>query len=342
MRVNGNGTFDLTEKGSQRHFAGLHVFVDSGSLGNAHQDGVPLRDRQVTSVGCAATVTVVESNRLRGVLRIDLVMRVPAGATMDGKDRLGELMEMPISTWLTLRRGSRRLEVRTRVENRARDHRLRVLLPSGVVSNTVSVESAFAVEERNFLWRRTGDNAEGHYPCQPMQNFIDVSDGSGGLAVLNKGLREYEVMDDAERTIALTLFRGHRGYMIANKALTPEELEQLEGAHSIGTLEYHYALLPHEGDWRAGEVMREAYDFKLPVRCLQGPSHEPPEAPEAELPPSASLLSIDDPRMMLTALCQSEDGKALTLRLWNASGEEVKANLRHAAASEGGGEGAYG
>lgn len=329
VRVNSNGTFDLTEKGSQRHFAGLHVFVDSGSIGNAHLDGVPVRDRQVTSVGCAATVSVVESNRLRGVLKIDLVMRVPAGATMDGKDRLGELVEMPISTWLSLRQGSRRLEVRTRVENRARDHRLRVLLPSGVATDTVSVESAFAVEQRHFLWRRTGDNAEGNYPCQPMQNFLDLSNGSGGLAVLNKGLREYEVMDDAERTIALTLFRGHRGYMIANKAITPEELEELEGAHSIGVLEYHYALLPHEGDWRAGEVMREAYDFKLPVRCLQGPvPPEVPEPPEASLPPSASLLSVDDPRVMLAAFCQSEDGKALTLRVWNTSGEDVSANLR--------------
>ena len=322
VQVHSNGTFDLTRKGTDRSFRGLHLFVDSGSIGDAHGDRAPLRDTQITSLGVAAGITLVENNPLLATFRIDLTLPIPAAATADGKDRLREMVDLPISTWLTLTKGDRRLAIRTRLDNRARDHRLRVLFPSGIKTDSVSVESAFAVEKRNFLWKRTGDNAEGHYPYQPMRGFLDVSDGKFGLAILNKGLREYEVIDDHERTIALTLFRGHRGYMLANRTMTPDELDKYTGLQCFGEHEFHYAIYPHDGDWVAGDVLTQAWDFKLPLRCIQGVPHT------GKLPAAGSFVSVDDERVMLSAFCQSEDGQALTLRLWNRDTKAVKTTLR--------------
>lgn len=155
-----------------------------------------------------------------------------------------------------------------------------------------------------------------------MQNFVDVSDGQSGLAVLNKGLREYEVKDDAERTLAITLLRTHRAYMTANTDMTPEEFDKYTGLHSFGDLEYNYALYPHAGDWEAGGVLQAAYQFKVDVKAIQGVTRD------GQLPSTNSFFTISPAeKVMLSALKQAEEGKGLVLRLWNITAEGLNVTL---------------
>jgi mannosylglycerate hydrolase len=89
-----------------------------------------------------------------------------------------------------------------------------------------------------------------------MLHFVDLNDAEQGLAVMSKGLREYEVVDDQRRTLAITLMRSHRAYMRALKGpMTPDEYDQNPGQHSIGTFEVEYAVMPHMGDWREAGVL---------------------------------------------------------------------------------------
>jgi len=323
VRISPNGTFSLLHKPTGKFFEGLHFFADSGSTGNAHLDRRPVRDTTCVSLGLPARLTLIESNPLRGIWRIDTTLQVPAAATDDGRDRLRQLVEIPISTWLTLRRGSRRLEVRTRIVNAARDHRIQVLFPTDIATDEVAAESAFAIETRNFLWRDTADNNEKHYPFQPMQNFVDVSDGKAGLALLNRGMREYSMLDDTRRTLGLTLLRTHRAYMTANTTMIPDEFDRYTGSHVFGELEFRYALYPHKGDWREGGVVAEAYDFKAPVHILQGVPKP------GDLPACQSLVRIEPEggAARMAALAQSDDGKAWILRVWNAVEEPVRASV---------------
>jgi len=324
VQIQPNGSFDLYDKKNRKEYKGLHVLTDNGAIGNAHLYKTPVRDFDITSLGQYARIMLEESNSLRGVYRIDLVLKVPREVTRDGKDRLKELVDLPISTWLTLKQGSPRLDIKTRLDNQARDHRLRMLFPTDIKTDKAHVESAFAIEERTILWYETGDNNEGHYPIQPMQNFVDVSDGKTGLAFLSRGLREYEVMDDSRRTLAITLLRAHRAYMTSTGDMTPEELEQgIRGQHSLGEIEYHYALYPHAGNWKSGHVLQEAYSHKVPIRVLQG-------VPKSgDLPVKQSFLELSPAKdMMVSACCQSEDGRAYILRVWNVTERPVSAKLK--------------
>lgn len=324
VEIQPNGTFRLTDKESKQVFEDQHLLTDNGAVGNAHLYRTPLRDFEITSLAAEAQVIGEESTPLRGVYRIDITMRIPSAVTRDCKDRLADRVDLPVSTWLTLRRGSRRLDIRTRLNNEARDHRLRVLFPTGVKSDTVAVESAFAVEQRTILWNWTGDNNEEHYPIQPMQNFVDVADGKRGLAFLSRGLREYEVMDDPRRTLAITLLRTHRAYMTSTDELSPEELEKgIRGQHSLGIIEYQYALYPHRGDWKQGKVMEQAYDHKVPVRVLQGVPKP------GQLSSEGSFFRLTpEGQAQISACCQSEDGKAFILRVWNITERPVSTKLQ--------------
>ncbi|UCG17105.1 MAG: hypothetical protein JSV19_03550 [Phycisphaerales bacterium] len=323
VRVNPNGTFSLLHKETGRLMENQHYFTDNGEVGIAHLLKSPQRNPTQTSLGAAARITLVETNVLRGVLRIDLSITIPAGATLDGRDRLREERIIPITVWLTLEKGSKHLKIRTRLTNDARDHRLRVNFPTGVASDYAAVESAFAVEKRCIRWTETGDNFEGFYPFQPMQNFVDVSDGKVGLAVLNRGLREYEIHDDPNRTIAITLLRTQRAYMTANADMTPEEFDKYTGLQSFGPLECEYALYPHAGDWDTGAVLHEAYRHKVAVSAIQGvPTGQGP------LPPGGSFFTISPAdKLMLSALKQSDDGTGVIMRVWNTSSETLSAAI---------------
>ena len=323
LQINPNGTFSLLHKATGHRMENLHYFTDKGEVGNTHLAAEPQENTTQLSLGAQAEITMIESNTLRGVFRIDLSMAIPAAATLDGKYRLNERKTLPITVWLTLEKGLPYVKIKTRLTNQSRDHKLQVNFPAGIHTDTVSVESTYAVESRSIRHTENGENFEPCYAFQPMQNFVDVSDGKLGLAVLNKGLREYEIRDDRDRTIAITLLRTQRAYMTANSDMTPDELEKYTGQHALGTQEYQYALYPHAGQWDAAGVLQQAYDHKVAMTAIQA-------VPNAEgtLPAGGSFFTINPAdKLMLSTLKQADDGKGTILRLWNASGQTLKAEV---------------
>jgi mannosylglycerate hydrolase len=266
---------------------------------------------------------MIETSTLRGIYKIDLGLKIPAAATLDARDRLREERELPISFWLTLEKGTKFLKIRTNLENKARDHKLQVNFPTGIKTDVVAVESAFSIEKRDVCWRETADNYERCTTYQPMQNFVDLNDGKIGLAFLGKGLREYEVMDDSERTLAITLLRTHRAYMTANTFMTPEEFDRYTGLHSFGEFEYQYALYPHADDWDGGHVLQVAYQHKVDMKAILG------VPTKGELPSTGSFFVIEPAdKLMISALKQSEDGQGIVLRVWNTSSETLNAKIK--------------
>lgn len=324
VQINPQGTFSMLHKPTGHQMENLHYFTDSGEVGDAHLSFQPMRNPIMTNLGSVACITMLESNTMRGIYRIDSEITVPAAATLDKRDRLREEKTIPLTTWLTLEKGTPWLKIRVTLDNAARDHRLQVNYPSRIQSNTASVESAFAIDQRDTRWTDSADNRETSYTFHPMQNFVDLSDGQLGLAVLNQGMREYEIRDDAERTIALTLLRTQRAYMTANGDMTPDEFDHYTGLHSFGTHDYHYALYPHTGDWCEGGVLQAAYRHKVAPLAVQSVPHG-----EGGLPASQSFITLlPSDKLMVSAVKQADDGRGMLVRVWNTTAEKVKATLQ--------------
>ena len=322
VELKADGTYDLTDKATGHKMNKLGYYTDGGEVGSAHASIKPTRDFFVTSLGGNSKITMMESNELRGVFKIELSIEIPAAATLDGSDRTRELVELPITTYLTLRKGAKFVEVKTTLNNQARDHKLWVNFPSGINTDWAVSESAWDIAKRSIKYTQNFDNFEDFYAFQPMQTFVDLSDDKKGMAFMSKGLREYEVQDDAERTLAVTLIRTQRAYMTANANMNVEELDQYIGQHSIGDLTYEYAIYPHKGDWKSGEVFETAYDFKVDVKALQGVTRE------GTLPSTQSVISITKPGdVYISAIKQAQDGNGTILRLWNATGKAVKETI---------------
>lgn len=323
VTLNSNGTFNLLDKTTNRLMENMMYYTDKGETGSAHISTEPKRNRTYTSLGCSSRISMLETNELRGSFKIDLEMSIPAAATVDGNDRSREMKTLPISTILTLEKGSKFLKVKTVLTNECRDHKLIVNFPTGISkADWVDVESAWDVAHRTIKWRDHKDNFEAFTPFQPMQNFVDVSDDVNGLALLTKGLREYEIADDNERTIKLTLIRTQRAYMTANSSMNVEELDKYVGQHSFGTLTYEYAIYPHAGNYKDGLVLSEAYNHKVPVKAIQG------VVMDGILNDTGSFISINqENKVFISAIKESENKDGIIVRLWNATNETLPLNV---------------
>lgn len=319
VRIHPNGTFDLTDKITMRTMKQMHYYSDNGEVGSAHISNLPKRNQTYTSLGSFAKITMMESNEFRGTFKIELNMEIPAEATVNGEERTRQMKTLPITTWITLEKDTKYLKIKTKLTNDIRDHKLVVNYPTYLPNaNFASSESAWDVAERTIKWRDHKDNFEGFFPFQPMHNFIDVSDGVNGFAFLNKGLREYEVADDTNRTLKITLIRTQRAYMTANANMTVDELDQYTGQHSFGTLTYEYALYPHTGRWDEGKVLPTAYGFKVPIKAIQG------VPTDGLLPMNGQFFEFNtDDKMMISALKEAENKNGYILRVWNTTEKDI-------------------
>jgi len=303
ITIGSDGTFYLMDKQTDAVFANCLIFEDGGDFGDGWNYTKPFRDKVVTSLGAKTKVSVVEDNAVRVVFEIDTKLELPAAREGDG--RSGATVSCRAKSFVTLTAGVKRIDIRTVFDNRARDHRLRVLFPTGIPATVSHAEGAFDVIERGIAVPPCTDWKEPMPVTHPQKSFVDVSGGGIGLTVINKGQPEYEVKDDEARTVALTLLRA-----VGNGVRAPEQ--QVEGQMQ-GQYVFDYALYPHAGDWEEAGSFRQAHAFNTPLVIGQS------GIAAGELPMEMSFVDVKDVRFVLSAVKKAETGDAITLRGFNIS-----------------------
>lgn len=334
IQIGPEGNLMIIHAETGQIYSDLHTFEDGGEAGHAWMHIEPAKDRILTNVGFPAQIAIEENGPLLGRIRIDYLMRVPIQLEENGGDpwqrldgsgssasRSEETCELKITSLVTLRKDSPFVEIGTRFVNGARNHRLRVLFPTMLESDVCHAESAFDVVEREIEHGPESPWHGGENATFPMHRFVDVSDGETGLAVINDGLREYQVTEDIDRTIALTLMRAYEVSLTtvskrwdAHPEMT---LSQCPGEH-----EFRYWIYPHKGNWDKGGVMREAEVVSVPLEVVQAGAHG------GDLPKRRSFLSIEPTNLVLTALKHSEQGDRLVMRFYNPTEKPIKGKIK--------------
>ncbi|HUS16266.1 MAG TPA: glycoside hydrolase family 38 C-terminal domain-containing protein, partial [Chloroflexia bacterium] len=327
-----DGSLRLTDKRTGRVFGPLNVFRSEADRGDEYSFCPAAADRPVSSLGGAATVTLVEEGPLRATLEIQLTLAVPAGLAHERDHRVTDVVALPIRTRVSLSPDRARLEIQTTLENTARDHRLRALFTTGVQTEYADAQGQFQVMRRLAALdpaeraRVPEFDEEQEVSYHPQRAFVDVSDADGGLAVLNRGLPEYEAEVEPEGIcLALTLLRAvgwlsredlSTRYKHAGPALeTPE-------AQCLGPHTFEYAVLPHSGDWLAGGVPPEAEAYVTPVWSA------PLGSADGSLPAAAGFYALEPAELLFSTCKRSEDGRALVLRGYNTAPHPLTATLR--------------
>ena len=208
---------------------------------------------------------------LRVTFRIELELSLPAEARPDRRGRETRTVATPVRIDATLDAGSPRVTFTVTVDNTARDHRLRMLFPTGATEVAFArADTAFDVVTRPAR-RDVPATVVNEAPVSsaPMLSVVDAGDDRTGAMVIAKGLNEYEIVQDA---VAVTLIRavgdlsrndlatrpsGHAGPPVA----TP-------GAQCPGRHEFTIAFEPRGAQPPAARILSSARALTVPPRVV--------------------------------------------------------------------------
>ena len=327
--VNEDGSYSLLDKKTGRTYENLGCYEDTGDMGNEYIYIQDTGKQVISTKGRKAEVSCVERNAFRTVVEIRHKMMVPSGMgeelqrqremCIDPYTRVAkrsfELVEMDVKTVLTLEKSAKGLRVATTICNQAKDHRVRVIFPTGLHASTHMADSAFEVVRRNNRHNDTWTNPCG---CERQQCFAAMEDEKGGLLVANRGLYEYEILEEQENAIVVTLLRcvaemGDWGYFPTPKA------------QQLGTFCLEFEVVPYAAG-ETGTAFEEGYAFQQDLTVTQAgleraflrkPGQVKPELIEGKLPLEMSFLAFEGNGIHMTAFKKGQKKDDLFVRFVN-------------------------
>ncbi|KAF0408009.1 glycoside hydrolase family 38 protein [Gigaspora margarita] len=237
-------------------------------------------------VGLGGTVKIIEQGPLRSALLLETNL-----------SETSKLYQMIVLTSV-----SPRLDFETRVDWNENRQFLKVEFPFDIYSDFATYETQFGFIQRPTHYNTSWDTAKfevcGH-------KFADLSEYGYGVALLNDCKYGYATHGNVMR---LSLLRSPKA---------PDKY------CDIGVHEFKYALLPHTGTFLESNVVREAYQFNVPliVRATSKEialSHGP-----------KSYFTVEGaPNVILDTVKRAEDSDEIVLRLYEAFGGHATAKLQ--------------
>ena len=313
-----DGTLTITDKRTGETYDQQLTFVDDGELGDGYMHARPTADRAVLG-GVVKSVAVSCDAAAKCTFTIVKEMWVPADMQKTHERnfdlrRNEELKALTITANVSVTRSGPMIEVEMTVDNTARDHRLRLLMPTGVDTPTYRAGQAFYVVERNVaIDPATLTWEEKEQTEKAMSYFAYKRQGGRGLCfVSGGGLHELGAFPGDEGMLAVTLLRCFGSAVSGHVAKDG----QMQGAWT-----YRFGLLPLQASDRDADIQRYHDGFTAGVRCRDDRTSKEVN------PQDHSYYRLDANNTLLSTVKVAEDGEGLVWRLYNLSDTAEKARL---------------
>ncbi|AZU64314.1 alpha-mannosidase [Neobacillus mesonae] len=315
-----DGSFDLMHKETGESFHRLGIYEDTGDIGNEYMYKEAKGHAPITTKGVKAEFTFLERTSLRTVLEFTQTISIPVSADEclaiernqliwhkeREAGRSSEMTAITLRTVVTLTKGMKGPAFKLTIDNQAKDHRLRVLFPTGLKADTHKADSIFEIVTRPNTPEKEWENPSF---CHHQQRFSSLADDQMGLTVATDGLQEYEILPE-DGTIAVTVLRataelGDWGYFP-----TPE-------AQCLGLQTAEWQVLPHEKDVVQSQAFVDAYQFKVPLVVVQ------PNIHEGVWPKTHQFVKTEANGLAWSSMKAAEDRDDVMIRWFNPAEEKV-------------------
>lgn len=324
VQIHEDGSYTLTDKENGHSFERIGWLEDTGDIGNEYIYVRPKNSPAITTVGSRAEIRLLEDEPYRAVYEISHKMEVPVSADDTFEEekksmadvfgrkagRSSETVILPVTIRLILEKNAKAVRAETTICNTAKDHRIRVMIPTGLDADTHFADSVFEVVERNNHHSPMWKNPSG---CEHQQNFVAMCDDNAGILVANIGLYEYEVLPEMvssdnskmveKNVIAVTLLRAVSE--MGDWGVFPTEEAQMQGTYTVS-----YEITPF-APGKETEACREAYQFQTELTAQQTGVHS------GILPLTHSMFSWEGEGLNFTGLKMAEDRNDVIARFVN-------------------------
>ncbi len=349
-----DGRWDVVDPSTKRTYSGVGRLEDSEDAGDSYDwsaggypvevgsgkgEKMPDRSKEVDRRLCDAdaaekrdvTITPILETPWISTVMVQVHWALPVRFDDSTQKRSEEEDWITVDHYLTLRSGSKTVEIETWMNNTCEDHRLRLCVPTGLTQKKVWAGGAFDVLARLTEWPHDADWEQPQVPTQHFSQFVAMQDRLGGIAVLAPGSNEYETAptDGADGTdIRITMLRA-TGWLsrdgFASRRNRAGPCYPAPGAQCKGQTSMRWGLLPFEGRWPEAGVHEAAEAFAaqvsllpgLPKPQLNGYFDEPLKKGIRGRSSAPVRFVGDGPRPLLSACKPAEDGEGTVVRIHN-------------------------
>jgi len=322
VEVETAGTLAVTDTRTGRTFDGLFELLDDGDAGDTYGFG-PLA--RATTLSSRASQWLVEPGDDAHSLVVRGALTVPECLVPERTARSTRSVDLPTTFTVRLDPGADRVEVDVTVDNRARDHRLRLCLPTGAGSAGSLAESAYGVIRRDGALPKSDGWRERPSGVFALRRFVAIEDGPVGLQVLTEGLHEYTCQTNG--VLEVTLLRAVGWMARMDHPLRPHKVGpelRTPGAQCQGEHTFRLAIRPYATGGPVGDLYQAAETFSVPLQACAVQSRQRPTPERAGPVLGLSIMPTD---VVLSAVKTAEDRDGIIIRVFNAAAAPVTATL---------------
>jgi len=194
-----------------------------------------------------------------------------------------------------------RIDFETEVDWQERNIFLKVAFPVDVHSQKATYEIQYGNVERPTHWNTSWDLAKFEVCAH---KWADLSEDDYGVSLINDCKYGYDIKDGVMR---LSLIKSPTWPY-------PEA--------DLGHHEFKYALYPHQGNWKDGKTVQQAYSFNAPMySTLREPRG-------GLLPRELSFIKVDQENVIMEVVKRAEAGSETIVRIYEAYNRRSTVNVQ--------------
>lgn len=320
LSLNDDGSFDLFDKKKSQTYLGWHRFYSSLDAGDSYNYSKPENDQ--ISYAFLDGEPVVKTSPISKTMTYTLNLVQPEELDSSRKFPVESKVETKIHVTLTLNHDESFVRVSTSIDQRAKDQRLRLQFPLGVLLKEHTNDSAFELVNRK-------SNRKEIFVAPRQKEVPVVVDSSlsmihgaldlRGIQFFHRGLHESQMVESKGETILeVTLIRsvshlsrddfGSRGGAAGPNLQTPD-------AQCLRLHTFDYAFGPIDEKTSPVDSYKKANEFRKMPQVLKAFGQKQP-----------SLIIKDNDDIIVTSI-RLKDKELIELRLWNPTLEYKVTNL---------------
>lgn len=332
ITFNTNGSIQLFDKLNNKMYEEVLLIEDGSDDGDGYDFSPLLDDLVITSKEVNANIDVV-SYAHSSEAKIQFNMEIPSDLVARKIKLLNTIM--PIEINIKLNEGSRFIDLKVSVDNTAKDHRVRLLIPSMMATNFSVSDNQFGMITRDVydsamdVWESENWN-ERPDSIYPFLSY--VANPKASIAMISDSVREFEFISEDYSVMAITLFRGvgflgkeemvrRPGRPSGIKMPTPKSQMLEKMTFTLGII--------CEKDY--SKLSRLAKQYLTPLVSYNKMPYNAMKLNEVSFntPYSYSLLKEGNEDLTLSVLKKAENSDALVYRVFNTNDIETQIELEN-------------
>lgn len=334
IHPNLDGTVDIYDKKHHINYANIFALDDTADDGDEYDFSPLPNEIPLSSLGKSQAQIDIQEYNCEFIITSKYTFSVPKELTRE-RQRSEDFINIPVTLKLLISKISRIIEIELTINNTAKDHRLRLLIPTGIASKVSFASNQYGVIERPVVddalsyWKEE-DWDERPDAIYPFLGHVGLSKAQSSVGVLTNSSREYEIIGSSYDTIAITVLRSIG-------VLGKEEMYRRPGRPSgikletpdsqmLGEIRLNLALTFTKN---RVEIAQDEKNYLTQVETYnQMPYHAMKlNKSKQKTPTSFSLFHVKNKELVMTTVKKAEDSIELLTRFYNPSQQNVHLSM---------------